>query len=105
MTEDDIQQVEDSVRDAEEYLHLAVTQFIAKNRNDSDPHLMFRVLEMALLRQAARVALIMRDDLHAQFTKGFFIEEARREYADVEKYFAKKPAQKPPRKPRLKVVK
>jgi hypothetical protein len=105
MTEDEIQQIADSIHDAEEYLQLAVMKFFAKHRNDSDPQLMFLGLEMALLRHAARVAVIMRDVCGAQNTKKFFIKEARHQYVDAGKYLSEKPMPKPPRKPSLKIVK
>ena len=100
--EDDATEIEDAKEQAQEFLRLAILQFLTTQ--DHDPVLKLTGLELALLHCAAQMAMVLKNDCGVQFTKAAFGSLARLEYADVAKYRTKK--QKPKPKVRhLKVVK
>lgn len=97
--DDDAAEIEHAKDEADEVLKLAILQCIA----DGPSIRQLIGIQLALLRNAARLASVLKDDCGAQFTKASFGSLARLEYADVANYRTKKQPPKPGS--HLKVVK
>lgn len=101
------EEVLEATDEAEAVLTIAVLHFIARNKDARNNAFRLLGMEFALVRAAARIALI-QEGLGAKNTRSAFMQIARLEFSEAAKdrpkaFAPPKPSPEP--KPKLKVVK
>jgi hypothetical protein len=104
VSEQNVDEVMAAYEEAEEMLGLLVQRF-ACQRPDISPAMRLLGLEVALLRAAARQALIAGELFGAPTPRASYLTLARQQYDSAKRYATKLRPRKPAKRAHLRVVK